>query len=93
MMMMRGLLRLSSKTNKRSVGGIGSCRMNSSKVIVQKYGGTSVGGVDKLEKVFDIVNKFRNDSTRTFLHLTNISPIHPYYLINMYHSNKLIIQR
>ena len=61
---------MSSKTNKRSVGGIGSgSRMNSSKVIVQKYGGTSVGGVDKLEKVFDIVSKFRNDSTRTFLHL------------------------
>ena len=60
---------MSSKTNKR-VGGIGSCRMkSSSKVIVQKYGGTSVGGVDKLEKVFDIVSKFRNDSTRTFLHL------------------------
>jgi hypothetical protein len=37
---------------------------SSSSVIVQKYGGTSVGGVDKLSKVFDIVSKFRNEQTR-----------------------------
>ena len=28
-----------------------------------------MGGVDKLEKVFDIVSKFRNDNTRTFFFL------------------------
>jgi len=41
-----------------------SSRSSSSSVIVQKYGGTSVGGVDKLSKVFDIVSKFRNEQTR-----------------------------
>ena len=85
MMMMRGLLRLSSKTNKRSVGS-GSCRMkSSSKVIVQKYGGTSVGGVDKLEKVFDIVNKFRNDPTRTFTLIKSL-----FQFIHIVYSTRII---